>query len=123
MTRIIGPLLPARSIDLTRVEGSTAAPKRVQFDGENPWAEARTMLRQWALTAPTDGSYHKVDFTVAYDTDTEYSGRFDLTAYNTDLPGHMRGHISFLVAHQEQFGGHVDVEALVEFSNRFEIGR
>ena len=111
-------------INLHRAEGFTALMTKdpVRFDGLDPWAGAEAALRQWALTAPRDGTVDKTDFTVVYEDGFEYSGCFGLKFDDTDLPGHIRGFCEHVVAHRQHYG-HIDVDAVERFLHTHELGR
>jgi hypothetical protein len=60
------------------------------------FAEANTVLRKMARTAPDGGGYDKTDFVVTYEDGETYEGRFDLTFTGNELlENHMRGHVEF----------------------------
>jgi hypothetical protein len=81
----------AVTIDLERVEGPTGSCGTARLSGTGVWAAADAQLRTWALTAPRDGCYDKVDFAVTFSEGGTYSGRFDLEfASICDLAAHIR---------------------------------
>jgi hypothetical protein len=121
--RATDPKLPAVRISLKRAEGPTSMCTERTFDGENPWADAQAQLSYWALTAPRDGTVDKTDFVVFYTDGTQYDGRFGLKFDDTDLPAHMSGHIAHLLTHPEVYSRYVDLDEVVTFSSRYEIGR
>lgn len=83
---------------LNRAEGPT------RLCGEKTvrtFAEANTVLRDWARTAPSTGGYDKCDFRVDYDNGDTYSGRFDLVrddqARSLMLETHIEEHCRFMI--------------------------
>src|SRR4051794_37599989 len=80
--------LPAITITLHRAEGWAAD---AELPAPGVWAAADNQLRSWALTAPKDGSYHRVDFVVDIADQHRYEGRFDLAFTSVcDLGEHIR---------------------------------
>ena len=74
-------------ISLTRAEGPTDSvgrPRKV--DG---WQHAKSVLLQWARTAPKDGSYDKCDFKIEIG-DATYTGRYDLVHESVRWPDLLR---------------------------------
>lgn len=94
----MGKIQP-KTIWLQRAEGYI---EEIERDGEHTvstFAEAATVLKRWALTAPKDGTYDKCDFKVTYADGDTYEGRFDLEykhAQEADpLGAHMRDVVTF----------------------------
>lgn len=73
------------SIFLHRVEGTIkeVENQKITFlaseEKENLFDLVEKVLTQWSYTAPNDGSYNKVDFTIIFQDRKEYKGRYDLT--------------------------------------------
>ncbi len=95
--------IKARSITLRRAEGKVGTddftPRTLTgTKDESTWEEAEHLLFEWAQTAPRDGSYHKVDYTVTYGDDRTFKGRYDLKHWSEEYPSlasHMRSALSF----------------------------
>lgn len=83
----------AAQLTLDRVEGGG---DRATLLGAGCWGRAQELLHAWALAAPDDGSYHKVDFEVTFSDGATYSGCYDLTrGSDGDLAGHVRGQVEW----------------------------
>jgi len=88
---------PAKII-LTRAEG------QIGVDSFDPteaasFREADSILRKWALTAPKELGYDKVDFKVIFEDGEIYEGRYDLKYKDiteASLENHMKEFLRFL---------------------------
>lgn len=95
--RVLPGKVKAVRFDLERVEGRHSECVKVSV---TTWAGADSILRQWAHTAPDDGSYHKCDFKVHYADGETYEGRFDLKRHDVTMPEallfhHMWMHVTY----------------------------
>lgn len=90
MAATVAGLIQPRSITLTRAEGrieETGKPIMLhKWQHPDIWAAADKVLFDWSSTAPKDGSYHKVDFTVEYEDGKTYTGRYDLVHHTRRYP-------------------------------------
>ena len=112
----------AVQIRLTRAEGPVHSLHEPRvFDGANPWAGAHAQLVAWGLTAPSDGSVDKTDFTIVYDDGATYEGTFGLTQNHPDLPGHMRDHFEACLEYADVLPD-VDPGDVRRFLDSYEIG-
>jgi hypothetical protein len=69
-------MFKAVSIVLNRAEGpSDLCNKPVIL---NSFDQATQRLRAWSYTAPINGGYDKIDFTITFDNGEVYRGRYDL---------------------------------------------
>ena len=89
-------MIPVKSILIHRAEGYSheCRPRTV-----DTLEQASSALASMAYTAPSDGSYHKTDFTITFANGNTYSGRIDLTRdafAGYDLQRHMRRHLLYL---------------------------
>ncbi|MED1738166.1 hypothetical protein P4U97_01275 [Bacillus swezeyi] len=62
-------------IVLERLEGPISDCIKKSHD---TWIQAESTISNWALTAPKNGSYDKIDFHIIWNDGSEYSGRFAL---------------------------------------------
>ena len=89
-------MVKVRKVTINRAEGPTKLledPRTVpSFD------EADLILRNWAFSAPKDGSYDKVDVRAAWADGETFNGRYDLThadVSTADLAQHVRQFFRF----------------------------
>lgn len=100
--------IPVTKIELYRAEGPT---KECGPAGPfNTWEEADRRLAIWATTAPENGGYDKVDFTITFADGETYKGRYDLQRHGEDgergfsIAKHVKSHVAFL-AHKPKCPG------------------
>lgn len=97
----------ATSIYLNRAEGliDECVDTCITFTGtkDNVWQRANEVLLAWSATAPSGGSYHKIDFKVLYSDGEEYQGRYDLQHPTVECPN-LAAHVDrFVRFHAGQF--------------------
>lgn len=116
--------LKAVQFTLTRLEG----PRRFCDKPETvfSWKEADEVLQFWALSAPDDGTYDKVNFEIVYQDGTTYEGRFDLKHkhwFKSNLLGkHMMDHLNWVAAGKEDdIKPGLSIKAK-NFLERYEVG-
>ncbi len=89
----------ARSIELTRVEGTFYEVDRPYVtNSDMPWDEANTWLLKESVTAPEHGGYDKVDFTITFEDGETYSGHYVLKHFSKERPdliAHVRDFVRF----------------------------
>jgi hypothetical protein len=73
-------MIKVKGIFLSRAEGPT---RDLGQRTVKSFEAANRVLKDWATSAPRDGSYNKVDFRVVWDDDESYEGRYDLTYEDT----------------------------------------
>ena len=73
-------MIKVKGIFLSRAEGPT---RDLGQRTVKSFEAANRVLKDWATSAPRDGSYNKVDFRVVWDDDESYEGRNDLTYEDT----------------------------------------
>ena len=76
-------------ITLKRAEGPCSCST---FAACSSWEEADAVLLEMSETAPRDGSYHKVDFEVAFEGGLRYEGVYYLKHFSVESPD-LRRHI------------------------------
>jgi hypothetical protein len=84
--------IPAVMIELPFTEAPVPLPHG-PFQGPDCWDQANRWLR---LVAPPNLGYYKTDFTVTYEDDTTYEGRYDIGADAPTLGQHIRDHLTFI---------------------------
>ena len=79
--------LPVQKIELRRDEGTPGY--LAQFErqiGHSIWKEANQQLAEWAKTAPSDGSFHRVQYMVDYgEKKDKFEGTYRLRAHDVTL--------------------------------------
>lgn len=73
-------MIKVKGIFLNRAEGPT---RDLGQRTVKSLEAANRVIKEWATSAPRDGSYHKVDFRVVWDDDESYEGRYDMTYEDT----------------------------------------
>lgn len=76
-------MIPITKITLTRVEGP---PKECVTKHATTFTHANIILTAWSHSAPKDGGYDKIDFTVQYQDGETYCGRYDLIHWEGGEP-------------------------------------
>jgi hypothetical protein len=69
-----------KKVVLLRAEGPTSQCGEKVVAGDHIEHDVLDIFREWGRTAPKGGGYDKVDFTVTWEGDSEYRGRFDMEA-------------------------------------------
>lgn len=91
--------IQVRNIELTRVEGMFHEVDRPYVTTSDcPWTEANTWLLKESVTAPEHGGYDKLDFTITFENDKTYDGRYDLKHFSCETPdliSHVRDFVRF----------------------------
>jgi len=62
------------------------------------WWAANMILSRWAMNAPQNGSYDKIDFQVEWEDGTTHEGRYDLVHTSIEAPcliRHVREFLEF----------------------------
>ncbi|WP_323016439.1 hypothetical protein [Castellaniella sp.] len=113
-------LVRVKEITFTFKEGLTYTCNALPLTVRS-WAQANALLHTWSDTAPKNGGYDKVDFSVTWSDASEpaYKGRYDLKHWECpgeqcDLAAHVREYLEFYagIAHpahltEEQYRKHV----------------
>jgi hypothetical protein len=87
-------------ITIRRTEGQPSTVDEPRAEGGyieqtiNSFAEADSLIRQMATTAPEEGArYDKADFLVMWDSGHVYEGRFDMRRHDTIYRNHLQRQI------------------------------
>jgi hypothetical protein len=92
-------MIQVKSITITRAEGLIEeCDKPVTVSS---FQEAQAVLTKWGHTAPKNGGYDKVDFSVVWQDDEPYNGRYDMVygGHESDgatLASHISNFLTFL---------------------------
>jgi hypothetical protein len=85
-------------IILTRIEGMIDECNKPKSFAT--FSEANAQLTRWSYTAPQNGGYDKVKFTIKDEAaDIDYAGRYDLKHWKLEcanLRGHVVGYLEFM---------------------------
>ncbi|GEM_PF-1380004 len=130
---------PAKII-LTRAEGEIGVDS---FDPTETvsFEEANLILKKWALTAPKELGYDKVDFKVIFEDGEIYEGRYDLKYKDkteASLENHMKDFLRFVAGlspswmSEKQYAQFLEQkekrepgerEACLDFLKRYDLGK
>ena len=92
-------MIQVKSITITRAEGLIEeCDKPVTVSS---FQEAQAVLTKWGHTAPKNGGYDKVDFSVVWQDGEHYNGRYDMVyggreSDEATLASHIHDYLTFL---------------------------
>lgn len=86
----------AQNIKLKRIDGAQA---EYTTTSNEPFKEANEILQQWAKTAPVKSPFHVVEFSIIYEDNSIYNGKYELKYQDHDygelIEYHMTGNIEY----------------------------